>query len=87
MILDDLSRTSLVLGKDFHDLVHQLDRRAALALRLAHDVGVASFVGLDYSISEQLFWFARVLQLLPRQQAVSSCHAALHTYSGSSRSS
>ena len=43
-----MTRTSLVLSEDVHHLVDELDGRAALALRLAHDVWVASFVGLDW---------------------------------------
>lgn len=43
--------TRLVLLHELNDLVNQLDRRAALALRLAHNLGVASLVGLDWWVS------------------------------------
>jgi len=39
--------TSLVLLEDGDNLVNELDRGTTLALRLAHDLGVAALVLLD----------------------------------------
>lgn len=41
--------TSLVLRENLNHFVNELDGRAALALALAHDLGVASLVGLDWA--------------------------------------
>jgi hypothetical protein len=37
-----------VLRKEINDLVDELDGRVALALRLAHELGVAALVFLDW---------------------------------------